>query len=286
MSNELVPLNELERMAATIAKSGLFGVKTADQAMALMLVAQSENLHPMTAVQEFDIIQGRPARKSWSMLSRFQRAGGSVEWHERSDTKASATFSHPAGGTVKVDWDLERAKKAGLSGKDNWHKWPRQMLTARVISEGVRTVYPGATGGFYTPEETRDMDDLPAPRPQRQTQKVEVIDATTGEVTEARVPVQPAQPLVEPTSDNPFGFPPSDGGAGQPELQPQKDPDAEREQHEASGNHVLKRITSFKTPEEVVAYTKRYEATINQLPADIRDMCWNEATAKLKALGA
>src|ERR1019366_5542122 len=134
MSNDMVSLNDLDRMASAVAKSGLFGVKTAEQAMAIMLVAAAEGMHPMSAVQEFDIIQGRPARKSWAMLSRFQRAGGNVEWHERTDTKASATFSHPQGGTVRIDWDMERAKKAGLAGKEMWGKYPRNMLSARVIS--------------------------------------------------------------------------------------------------------------------------------------------------------
>ena len=31
------------------------------------------------------------------------------------------------------------------------------MLRARVISEGIRTVYPGVLNGFYTPEEITDM---------------------------------------------------------------------------------------------------------------------------------
>ena len=161
MTNDLIAINDLERMAVAVAKSKLFGVKTAEEAMTLMLVAQAEGMHPMTAVQQFDIIQGKPARKSWAMLDRFQQAGGKVEWHERGDQRADATFSHPLGGTVRVDWDMVRAKKAGLAGKEMWAKYPRQMLTARVISEGVRTVYPGATGGFYTPEEARDMEPPP-----------------------------------------------------------------------------------------------------------------------------
>ena len=31
------------------------------------------------------------------------------------------------------------------------------MLRARVISEGIRTVYPGVVVGVYTPEEVSDM---------------------------------------------------------------------------------------------------------------------------------
>ena len=47
MSN-IIPFNEVQGMAAAIAKSGLFGMKTPDQALALMLVAQAEGQHPAT----------------------------------------------------------------------------------------------------------------------------------------------------------------------------------------------------------------------------------------------
>ena len=91
------------------------------------------------------------------MLSRFLKAGGKVEWHEHSDTAVAATFTHAAGGSIRVDWDLGRAEQAGLAGRNNWRKFPRQMLRARVISEGVRAVYPVATGGMYVPEEVQDF---------------------------------------------------------------------------------------------------------------------------------
>ena len=73
----------------------------------------------------------------------------------------SAYFSHPTAGPkpVLVDWTMERAKTARLTGKDNWSKYPRQMLKARVISEGVRMTFPGVTVGLYTPEEVMQFDD-------------------------------------------------------------------------------------------------------------------------------
>lgn len=195
MSNNLpalMPLQEVQTMAQAAAKSGLFGVKTSEQAFALMLVAQAEGLHPMTACQTYDIIQGRPSMKATAMLSRFQQAGGKVVWSERSDKRACATFSHPAGGSVEVEWTLDRAKAADLGTKDMWRKYPRQMLSARTISEGVRTVYPAVLGGFYAPEEVQDFDaprDVTPPKPVRADFKKvepaptkEVIDAETGEI--------------------------------------------------------------------------------------------------------
>ena len=155
--SEIVALQDIERAGNYIAKSGLFGVKTPEQAIALMLVAQAEGRNPFEAARDYHIIQGRPALKADSILARFQQAGGTVHWVELSDTKAVAEFSHPQGGKVTIDWDLDRAKRAGLLGKDNWRNYPRQMLRARVISEGVRTVFPGVCVGTYTVEEVQDM---------------------------------------------------------------------------------------------------------------------------------
>lgn len=168
MSNELmiqpmpaIPYSDMERMAGVIAQSGLFGVKHPIQALALMLVAQSEGLHPASAARDYHVIQGRPTLKTDAMLARFQAAGGRVQWHDYSDAVVSATFTHAAGGAVKIEWTIERAKAAGLTGKEVWKQYPRAMLRARVISEGIRTVYPGVLSGMYAPEEVRDM--LPEP---------------------------------------------------------------------------------------------------------------------------
>ena len=160
MSTALVPFQEMRGMAEAVAKSGLFGVKTADQALALMLVAQSEGMHPAAAATDFDVIQGKAARKTHSVLARFQAAGGRVQWDELSDKKARGTFQHPAGGTVTIEWTIEQARAIGLTGKDNWKNYPRAMLRARVIAEAVRTIYPAAIGGSMVSEEAMDAAPL------------------------------------------------------------------------------------------------------------------------------
>lgn len=156
MPSDLIPYSDIERMGGAVAKSGLFGLKTQDQAIALMLVAQAEGLHPATAANDYDVIQGRAAKKPVAMLRDFIKYGGSVKWHFLDDMQADATFSHPQGGTVRIMWDISRAARAGLAGKDNWKKYARQMLRSRCVSEGVRTVFPGATGGMLSPEELSD----------------------------------------------------------------------------------------------------------------------------------
>lgn len=161
-TGEAVSFQMMERMAQTVAKSGLFGMKTPEQALALMALAQAEGIHPMTAVRDFHIINNRPSLKADTMLARFQQAGGKVVWHALSDAKADATFSHPQGGTARIDWTIERAQRAGLANKDVWKGYPRAMLRSRVISEAIRTVLPGVIAGTYTPEEVLNLDpELP-----------------------------------------------------------------------------------------------------------------------------
>jgi hypothetical protein len=169
MANELVKVehaapaqrrsfDEILRMAETIAKSRLFGVTQVDQVVALMLMAEAEGRHVASAMQDYSVIQGKPSLKAEAMLARFQQAGGKVKWTELSDTRVAAIFSHSQCEPVEIDWDMQRARMAGLGGKDMWKKFPRQMLRARVISEGVRTAYPGALGGMYAPEEVIDFE--------------------------------------------------------------------------------------------------------------------------------
>lgn len=158
MSNQLVSLQDVERIGTIIAQSGLFGAKKPQEAIALCLLAQAYGMHPAMAAQDFDIIQGRPAKKSDAMLRTFIENNGKVEWHKLDDNIADATFSHPNGGSLRITWDMSRAKQAGLGGKDMWKKYPRQMLRARCVSEGVRSIFPAATAGTYVPEELMDFD--------------------------------------------------------------------------------------------------------------------------------
>jgi hypothetical protein len=174
MSGAIVPVGEIERMARAVAESKLFGVKSPEQATALMLVAQAEGMHPAIAARDYHVVQGRPALKADAMLARFQQAGGKVRWTAYTDTRVSGVFSHPSGGEVEVDWTIAQAKSAGLTGKDVWRQYPRAMLRARVISEGIRTVFPGVAVGVYTVEEVQDFDA----RPSASAPRVEAAEST------------------------------------------------------------------------------------------------------------
>lgn len=175
MSN-LVPMSDIATMADVAYKSKMFGFKNAEEATAIMLLCQAENLHPAVAMRDYHVIQNRPALKADAMLARFQQAGGSVQWKVYTDKEVTGTFSHPQGGSLEVTWTMEQAKKIGITTKDNWAKYPRAMLRARCLSEGIRAVYPGVVVGVYTPEEVQDFDDKAAPKVKHMG-KAEIVDS-------------------------------------------------------------------------------------------------------------
>lgn len=180
MSN-LVPYQDVEKMAKAVAESGLFGVRKPEEALALMLIAQAEGQHPAIAARDYHIIKGRPALKADALLARFQAAGGRVEWKEYTDDVVTGVFNHPAGGSISVSWTISQAKNIGLVRPDSgWVKYPRAMLRSRCISEGIRAVYPGCAVGTYTVEEVQDFDDKP-----QKTAAPEVKDMGAAEVVEA-----------------------------------------------------------------------------------------------------
>jgi hypothetical protein len=163
MSN-IIPVSDMTVMADSIVKSGFYGFKTKEQVMAVMLVAQAENKHPASVVQEYDIIQGKPALKSQAILARFQLSGGSVQWDEVTPKKVKGTFKHPQGGSLTVEWTIEMARQAGIYREGSgWSKYPEDMLRARVISRAVRSIYPACILGHYATEEVMDFDS-PMPK--------------------------------------------------------------------------------------------------------------------------
>lgn len=174
-SGALVSFDDMERMAEAFAKSGLFGAKTKEQALSLLMIAQAEGIHPALAVMEYDIIEGKPARKAERLLARFQLSGGKVEWLHYTDERVTAAFSHPQGSAVEIEWTMEMARRMTyyargsngeqgrwkpLAEKYNWKNFPRAMLRSRCIAEGVRACFPGASLVTLTNEEAQDVQVL------------------------------------------------------------------------------------------------------------------------------
>ena len=149
-------LVDIETMGEYMAKSKLFGVKTKEEAVSLMLLAQAYNIHPARAAVDFHVIEGKASKKAEAMLRDFIALGGIVQWRELLESSVTGHFEY-RGMAATVQWNIAMATKAGLAQKDVWRKYPRSMLRNRVISEAIRLICPAAASGMYTDDEVRDM---------------------------------------------------------------------------------------------------------------------------------
>lgn len=150
------PLAQIKEMGRIIAEGGLFGMRNENQATTLLLLAQAKGINPMLAMERYHIIENKPSMKSDAMLADFLERGGAIEYVEYSHEAVEIRFKYH-GAELPVRWTLEDATRAGLAGKGNWSKYTRQMLKARVVSEGIRAVCPLVNAGMYSPEEVMDM---------------------------------------------------------------------------------------------------------------------------------
>jgi len=171
MSMSLVPVdtfalvpqaaNLAEQIARTdFAPVGLRGKPEA--VMAAMLQGHELGIGPMQALSEIAVINGKPCMSSKLMRALVQRAGHEIWFHSKTNTKVvmrARRAEWPEDRVAEVAWTMDDAKAAGLSGGQNYRKYPRQMLAARCTGEICRDNFADVLGGIgYTPEELTDGD--------------------------------------------------------------------------------------------------------------------------------
>jgi hypothetical protein len=163
------PMQAIKTLGLAIFKSGIFGLDKPEQGEILAMQCMVEKKSPLELARTYHFIQGQLAIRSDALLAKFQQAGGTVAWTERTDEKVKATFRK---GTSSADIVADMKEYVGNGTalgkdgklKDNWKKWPRRMLTARAISEGVRLIAPECCFGTYVVEELDATPSRPVAR--------------------------------------------------------------------------------------------------------------------------
>lgn len=154
------PMEAIKSLGLAIFKSGMFGCDRPEQGEVLAMQCLAERKSPLELMRTYHFVEGRLAMKADALLAKFLQSGGRVEWRERTDKRVVAIFSRPPQAGVEIVADIDEHVKNGnaISSKtgklkDNWSKWPRRMLTARAISEGVRLISPDCCFGVGVEDE-------------------------------------------------------------------------------------------------------------------------------------
>lgn len=178
----------LQKVADGLFKSGMFpNAKNAFGAFAIVEYGHELGIPPMMALKNINIISGQLACNAQLMLSMAMSRGVTYTVLSETDKGAKIEFKR---GEIKytATFTEEDAKAAGLTGKDNWKKYARDMYFWRAAAKGIRRIAPDAVLGLYTKDEISNgeiLDVTPKAEPeQKPAEKVEapIADAMLDEM--------------------------------------------------------------------------------------------------------
>jgi len=173
------PIEAAQQLGEAFAASGLFGCSKPQQGTVLAMQCLATGMSPFELTQTYHIIDGKLSMKSDAMLGRFLSAGGKVVWGTRTAEKVVGRFIY-RDNDLEMSQTMQELIASGVAMhkgelKDTYRRHPRQMLTARLISEAVRLLAPEIVSGCYTPEEIGDFgsETLPPAPPKPEPPKTE-----------------------------------------------------------------------------------------------------------------
>jgi hypothetical protein len=190
----------------------------------------------MTALTQIHVIEGRPGMAAEGMRALVVAAGHDLLF----DVATGGTCTMRARRRdsehwTELTWSIDMARAAGLTGKDNWKKYPRAMLIARCTADLCRMVFPDVIHGFRSVEELTDLDpedDSPAraetaaPKKTTVSRKKRATGAQTDSDPAPVAPPLPREEEDESSARSPRVPPAAPEGSGRPrEPQPPPIPD-------------------------------------------------------------
>jgi hypothetical protein len=148
-----IAISEISSVAKAFSESGMFpDIKSAAQAIVKIQAGQELGIKPFAAMTGIHIIAGKPVIGAGIIASRI-KASGKYDYRviEMTDNNCSLDFYQGKEKIGNSSFSVTDAKKTQTKNMD---KFPRNMLFARAISNGVKWYSPDVFDGpVYVPEE-------------------------------------------------------------------------------------------------------------------------------------
>ncbi|HWQ32565.1 MAG TPA: hypothetical protein VNQ79_06760 [Blastocatellia bacterium] len=184
---QLETIDDVQRLGEVLARSGFFSdASQAAQACVKVLAGRELGIGPVAAMTGIHVIKGKVTLSANLLAAAVRRSGRYNYLVRKLDNEGCAIEFFEEGKSIGTsEFTKQDAQQAGLTGNQQWKTFPRNMLFARALSNGVRWFCPDAVGTTaYTPEEMAGIEDAEG----------EIIEAAS---EPARVIPMPAQPQAE-----------------------------------------------------------------------------------------
>jgi len=149
----------MQQLAKFVSESGYYkDVNTPAKAMVIMMKGYSLNIEPMTALDGIFVINGRPFVGAKLVKGLLEATGQCQRFDIFGDNKqCTVTIQRKGRAEPNVfHFTWEDATKAQLVGKDNWQKYPAQMLRWRAVKQAVDTEFPELSFGLGRDEDEEE----------------------------------------------------------------------------------------------------------------------------------
>lgn len=151
---------EIMVLGNVLQQSGYFkDVRDQAQAVTKILFGRELGFSPIVSMGGIHIIEGKPALSSNLMATLIKRSGKYDYRVKTWDLKECViTFRENVGGKWEEvgvsSFSMDDAKTAGVAGRGAWAKFPKAMMFARALSQGMRAYCPDVSASpLYVPEE-------------------------------------------------------------------------------------------------------------------------------------
>lgn len=177
-----------------------------EETAAAILYGDTLGLPPMVAVRSIYSVHGTPALYAQSMYALALSQGHEIERVYADDERVEFRCRRRGHQQwQKVEWSIERARKAKYLSNSKYSENPIGMLTEKCKAEAAKLVAPEALAGLNSVEEIElgDYTDLgetttpTAPAPEKPKTKV------TRKKPQAPAPELPAAVMDAPREDEP-----------------------------------------------------------------------------------
>ena len=148
--------NDAWKLAQIVVKSRLApSIQTPEAAFVVLATGNELGLSPMQALRGIVAVKGKPTLYADTMVAVALQKPQCEYFKEVETTDSQSTWETKRVGSEprRYTFTMADAKTAGLTGNDNYKKYPRRMLAARCKAFLARDVYPDLLLGLYTPEE-------------------------------------------------------------------------------------------------------------------------------------
>jgi hypothetical protein len=184
-------LQQMYELAGKLAKSGQFQGASAESLIARMITGVSLGIDPITACANITHPNGKATFTASLQGALLVNSGRySMGIRELSDEKCVLEFSSQGKRIGTSTYTIDEAKRAGLTNRDVWKRYPSDLLFARALTRGIRRYCPNLLVGNAAltreeiGEDVREPVVMPKPAAVPSAPAPATTASTNGHITE------------------------------------------------------------------------------------------------------